>query len=461
MSEDPPEPLVDVAIVGAGISGLAAAWELQQRGRAVRVFEADNRPGGVIQTERFDGWTLDTGPDAFLIQKPAILTLCDELGLRDRLMPTGLPRTAFVLRGNKLHALTEGSFLGFPVRLGALVRTSLFSPLGKLRMAGEVVIPRATFDDESIGAFVRRRFGEEAVTYLAEPLLAGIHAGDVERLSMRALFPRLLEAERRVGSVLKAARAMRTTPSSEGVFRSLPGGTAELIDTLVAALAPGTLSLSSRVLDLRRAGTYVIRSSSETIRARVVLLGVPAYVASGLLMASDTTLAGLCDAVPYASTATVAFGYRREHIAHPLDGTGFIVPKVEHSPLLAATWVSSKWAARAPADHALLRAFQGGGRDPHRLDRNDADLIRDARDTLARLLGITGEPLFSRLTRWTRQSPQHEVGHLERVAAIEARLRRLPGLFLVGSGFRAVGIPDCIADARRVAADAEHFLSAS
>ncbi len=451
---------VDVAIVGGGIAGLAAAYELRQRGVSVQVLEAASRPGGVITTERVDGWVIDGGPDSMLVQKPAAVALCRELGLGDRLISTLTPRTAYVLRDGRLHPLAEGSFLGFPLKFSALARSSLFTTAGKLRLASELLIPRREGDeDESIGAFVRRRFGEEAVDYLAEPLLAGIHAGDVDRLSIRALFPRLLEAERQSGSVLRAFRALRVTPSPQGAFVSLPGGTGELIDALLAAL-PGIVHTSARVTDLRRAGSLVLESGIGRLQARAVILAIPAYGAASLLRAFDTTIAAFCDAVPYASTATVVFGYRKEQIAHPMQGTGFVVPRVERSALLAGTWVTSKWPGRAPDGHVLVRGFLGGGRDPHRLDASDEELIETARDELEDLLDITGDPVITRFFRWTRQSPQYEVGHLQRVAAIDDRLAELPGVFLTGSGFRAIGIPDCVADARATAARAAAYVSA-
>jgi oxygen-dependent protoporphyrinogen oxidase len=451
----------DVVVVGGGIAGLAAAWELQKRGVASRVLEASGRAGGVILTERFEGWTIDAGPDSLLVQKPAAVSLCRELGLGDRLHPTSPPRTAYVLRDGRLHPLMEGSAFGFPIRVAPLATSSLFSWSGKIRMAMEVAVPRRTTgDDESLASFVRRRFGEEAVQYLADPLLAGIHAGDVDRLSTKALFPRLFEAERTTGSIIRAFRALHVKASPQGAFVSLPGGTMELVDALVAALRPDALQLSTRASDVRRAGEFAIETSAGTVHARAVILAVPAYVAAGLLGSVDTTLAGLCDTIPYASTATIAFGYRRDQIAHPLTGSGFVVPRTEQSPLLASTWVSSKWPGRAPEGHVLLRAFLGGGRDPHRLDRSDAELIEAARDALGDILQISGEPVFEpRLYRWTRQSPQFEVGHLERVAAIEERLASVPGLFVTGSGFRAIGIPDCIQDGRDAAARAAQFLA--
>ena len=451
---------VDIAVVGGGISGLAAAYELQRHGVSVRVLEASDRPGGVIQTDRFDGWIIDGGPDSMLVQKPAAVSLCRKLGIADRLVSTLTPRTAYVLRNGHLHPIVEGSFLGFPVRAGGLARSSLFSMGGKLRMACEALLPRRdSGDDESIASFVRRRFGDEAVDYLAEPLLAGIHAGDVDRLSIRALCPRLVDAERQSGSVIRAFRALRLTPSPHGAFVSLPGGVSELVDSLAAAIAPGAIALATRVTGLQHTGAFVVDTTAGPVRAQAVILAVPAYVAGGVLRGIHSRLAALCEAIPYASTATIAFGYRRDQIDHPLRGSGFVVPRVEGSPLLAATWVTSKWPHRAPDGHVLLRAFVGGGRDPQRLEQTDAELIDVARDALGEIVPARGAPLFSRLYRWTRQSPQHEVGHLQRVAAIESHVAALPGLFITGSGFRAIGLPDCIADGRETAGRAATFVA--
>ena len=451
--------MIDVAVIGAGMSGLAAAYELQKRGLSVRLLEAGARAGGVVVTERFDGWVIDGGPDAILIQKPAAVALCRELGLGDRLVSTLMPRTAYILRDDKLHPIQEGSFLGFPLKFSALARTSLFTLAGRLRMGCEVLVPRGgTEADESIASFVRRRFGQEAVDYLADPLLAGIHAGDAERLSTQALFPRLLDAERKSGSVIRAFRSLHVKPSPQGAFVSLPGGTGELADAVTAALAPETLVLQARATELRRTATYAIETTAGAVEARAVILAVPAYAAASLLGRFDASLASLCDSMPYASTATVAFGYRREQVAHPMRGSGFVVPRVERRSLLAGTWVTSKWPGRAPDGHVLLRGFLGGGRDPHRLERSDAELIDTARRELTALLGITGEPLVTRLFRWTRQSPQYEVGHLQRLAAIEQRLKAVPGLFVTGSGFRAIGIPDCVGDGRDTAARAAAFV---
>ena len=450
----------DVLIVGGGIAGLSSAYELQRRGIGFRVLERAGRPGGVILTEKIDGFTFDAGPDALLIQKPAAITLCKELGLGDRLFPTSLPRAAFILRGRTLHPLPESSMLGIPRNVSALASTRLFSLAGKARMAAELFVPkRRDGADESIASFIGRRFGAEAVTYLAEPLLAGIHAGDVDRLSMRALFPRFLEAERKYGSVLRAFRQIRQPKSSNGAFMSLPGGLQEIVDALVRVLPPDSISLGSAVRSIARRDRYeVTLESGEVLSAGAVVVCAPAFAAAELLRTVDGDLASLCGRISYASSATVTFGYRRQDVAHPLRGSGFVIPRVEKTTIMAGSWVSSKWRSRAPEGAVVLRTFIGGARDPEAVLRSDDDLIAASQAELVRLHGITGDPLFARLHRWERANAQHNVGHLDIVAAIDNRLAALPGLFVTGSGFRGVGVPDCVADARKTAADVADWI---
>lgn len=446
----------DVVIIGAGISGLAAAWELKKRGLRPRILEQSSRAGGVILTDRAEGFVIDGGPDSLLVQKPAAVELCRELGLGDRLFPTLTPRTAFVLKRGRLVALPEASFLGLPTRIGPLVRSELFSVGGKLRMATEWLRFRGSDADESIGRFIGRRFGREAVDYLAEPLLAGIHAGDVHELSVRALFPRLLELERTHGSVLRGLAAAPPHPASaQGAFLSLPAGLAELPEALAGALGPDVFQYNTRVRQISGRGPYKLTlDTDEALYARVVILAVPAWAAAQMLASLDTALGMRCADIPYASTATVAFGLPREQVGHPLVGTGFLVPRRERKLLMAATWVSSKWPRRAPKGQVLLRAFIGGATDATALHRNDLDLARMAFEELADLLEISGDPSLVRLFRWVRATPQYTVGHADRVRAIDARLAQFPGMFVTGSGYRGTGIPDCIADARATAAAA-------
>jgi oxygen-dependent protoporphyrinogen oxidase len=324
-------------------------------------------------------------------------------------------------------------------------------------MAGELFVPaKRNGGDESIAGFIERRFGREAVTYLAEPLLAGIHAGDVDRLSIGALFPRFVESERKYGSLLKAFRRARPAgQSAEGVFKSLPGGLSELIAALVAALPPGSIRLRApvaRVSACAGDGRFRVETSSqEPVHAQSVVLATPAYVTATIVSDLDPELAGRCAAIPYTSIATVALAFERDAVAHPLTGSGFVVPHAERSPILAATWLSSKWPNRAPEGRVLLRAFIGGARDPEALQRSDEELASRSLTALTPLLGIRGAPMLTRVYRWPRANAQYEVGHLDRIAGLDRIVARHPGLFITGSGFRGVGIPDCIADGRAIA----------
>jgi oxygen-dependent protoporphyrinogen oxidase len=449
--------MTEVVVVGGGIAGLAAAWELVRRGFRPTVLEASDRAGGVILTEQVNGFVIDAGPDALLVQKPAAITLCHELGLGDRLIPTQLPRVAFVLRDGELIPLPEASFLGLPTRLGPFVRTKLFSWSGKMRMAREwLIAPRRDPGDESIASFIRRRFGVEAVDYLAEPLLAGIHAGDVNRLSIATLFPRLAEAERTHGSVLRALSSMRIVASPQGAFLSLPGGIGELVTALVAQLPPNTIRYGARVRHINGTGPFTITlDAGETLHASRVIVASPAWAAAEMLAGVDATLASLCAEINYTSSAIAVFGLRADQVRHPLKGSGFVVPRVEHRRIMAATWVSSKWPLRAPEGHVLLRAFLGGAADPDILSEIDSIIAQRAWNELTSVLGISGEPMVTRVYRWPRASAQHEVGHMERMRAIDQRLINIPSLHLTGSGFRSTGIPDCVADARATAAKVE------
>lgn len=447
-----PKTDIEIAIIGGGISGLSVAYELHKRNVSYSLFERTGRLGGVIRTDRVSNFTIDGGPDSLLVQKPAAIELCLELGLAEHLISTSHPRTAFILRKGRLHQIPQTSILGIPTQIWPLATTGLLSPRGKLQMALELIRPGKSDkqQDESVASFFYRRFGREAVDYIAEPLLAGIHAGSVDRLSMRALFPRLVEAEQRYGSIIRAFRALRTRRSPDGMFRSLRGGIGELVSTLVKKLPAHCIQTGIHIMTIRGSGPYQLGlATGDTVSAKKVVVAVPAYVAAELLQQTDNDLADLCRGIPYTSTATIALGYPRFAVRHELRGTGFVVPRIEGDvSLMAGSWVSSKWKHRAPQDQVLLRGFVGGARDECALSNTDAGLIESVHRDFSQLLDISTRPLIKRVYRWPRLNPQHEVGHLDRMKAIDARLAQLPGLELIGAGFRGVGIPDCIAHGR-------------
>jgi len=445
---------IDVAVVGGGASGLAAAYELHRQGVRFALLDAAPQLGGVIRTDHVDGFTLDAGPDSFLTQKPAAVQLCEELDLGNRLISTLEPRTAYVLRG-QLRPIPESSVLGIPTALLPWLTSTLLSPKAKLRMASEIFLPRGDAKRESVGQFFRRRFGQAAVEHIADPLLAGIHAGDVEQLSIAALFPQLVEAEHSHGSVILALRSLRkqTPRSRQGFFRSLPEGLEELVSSLTAKLPSSAVHPSSQVLDLIGPSPYTLQiRSARRLSARSVILATPAHVAATLVRRLDSRLAALCKEIPYTSTATVLLAYPQSAIKRPQTGSGFVVPRLESSVgLLAGSWVTSKWPGRAPPGYALLRGFLGGSRHPKILDCPDEDLVDHTHRSFASLLDIDCRPTLARVYRWNRANAQHNVGHIERMNQIEQRLEQIPGVFLTGAGFHGIGIPDCIADGRAAA----------
>jgi oxygen-dependent protoporphyrinogen oxidase len=442
-------PDLDVAIIGGGISGLTAARALCGRGLTVRLLERELRCGGVVRTDRVGGFIIDVGPDTLLAHKPAALALVRELGLAASLVGPPSRRSVYVVRRRALRTLPETSAMGLPTSWQTLLAASAFSWRGKVRMAAEALLPPGPASaDESISSFVRRRFGREAVEYVAEPLLAGIHGGEASRLSLRALFPFLAEAERRHGSV---ARAWRTAPSqrSGGGSLSLRHGLGELVSTLRTRLPEGVAVTGSEVTAIGRTGRgFRIEAGTESITARTAILATPAHVTAKLVALLDAELAGLCAGIRYVSTVNVALAYPREAIAHALNGAGFVVPPAERRRVRSVGWMSSKWPGRAPEDSALLRVSLAGAET---LEADDGAVIDRTHEELRGLLGIAGPPTMARVYRLPLAMPQLEVGHLDRIAAIERRLSTLPGLFVSASGFRGVGLPDCIGDAQAVA----------
>jgi oxygen-dependent protoporphyrinogen oxidase len=453
----------DVVVVGGGISGLAAARALHEAGRDVLIVEASPRWGGVIRTEALDGFVIEAGPDSILAQKPEGLALCRAVGLTDRLIPTNPEtRTIFVLHRGRLHPLPEGMMLAVPTRIAPLLRSGLFSWPGKLRMGLDLVLPRGpAASDESIASLVRRRFGQEVVERLGEPLMAGIHAGDPERLSIRATFPRFVDLEARHRSLIRGMWAGRARTAGGGAaFYSLVGGLAEMVDAVVSRLPADRRHTGARVTSLSRhdEALRLTLDDGTALSARAVVLAVPAPAAAPLLAPLSSEAGGILASIPFASSATVAVAYRREDVAHPLDGYGLVVPRGEGLRCSACTFVSTKFASRAPAGQVLLRAFLGGTRDPDVLSLDDAALTAIVRSEMGRVLGLRGAPVLERVFRWPRATPQMEVGHLDRMTRLEAVVASLPGVFVTGAGLRGTGLPDSIADGQRAAAAAGAFL---
>lgn len=453
--------MAEVAIVGGGIAGLSAAWALAKRKVGFVLFEATPRWGGVIRTEQESGFLLEAGPDSILAQKSEGIALCRELGLGERLVPTNpASRTVFVLHRRRLHPLPEGMILAVPTRIRPMLTTRLFSWPGKLRMALDLAIPaRKPGGDESIASFLRRRFGEESVARLGEPLLAGIHAGDPERLSIRATFPRFADLEARNGSLIRGMWGVPASPTPSAAFYSLTGGLTELVDALVARLPAAALRPGRPVVSVLRDadGFALALDGGERISARAVIVAAPAPKAAPLVEAALPPVARALAAIPFLSTATVLLGYRRADVTHPLDGYGLVVPRTEGLRSSACSFFSTKFPGRAPEGHVLLRGFLGGARDPDVLALDDQALVDVVTSEMAPVLGLRGSARLARVFRWPQATPQMEVGHFERMAEMERHLAEVARLFLAGAGLRGTGLPDSIADGMRAgnaAADA-------
>ncbi|MCS6798877.1 MAG: protoporphyrinogen oxidase [Myxococcota bacterium] len=448
-----------IVVVGAGIAGLVAARRLLQRRPDVRlaVLEAQSRPGGLVHTERTsDGFLVEHGPDAFVTDRPAALDLVRDLGIAERLIGT-LPARhgAFVLHRGHLVPIPQGFALVAPVRLGPWLRTPLLSWSGKLRAGLDLILPRGPqCDDESLASFVGRRLGEEVLERLAGPLLGGIYGVDPERLSVAATVPRLREAERRHRSVIlglrRTARGDPSQPQTSGVryglFASFDRGLGVLVDALCGAIG-GALRLGCPVRGLRRGddgAAWLVSTDGEALEADAVLLAVPAPAASGLLAPHAPQLADALDALEHGGSVLVQLGYRREQVAHPLDGYGYLVPRAERRAVSAVTWSSSKWAGRAPPGHVLLRVFPAphAASEPRELD--DDALLALARAELADTLGVRSEPVLARVVRHNATLPRPIVGHLGRLERIDALVAELPTIELAGAWRVGVGIPDAV-----------------
>jgi oxygen-dependent protoporphyrinogen oxidase len=443
-------------VIGAGISGLAAAYALQKSQADFLLLEASAHLGGKILTYATDGFLMEAGPDSFLTQKRAALDLCRELGLADQLIGsnhTATPAT-YVLHNGKLHPMPEGMMLMAPTMILPILRSTLISWPGKLRIGLELFIGRNTTDpDESLGHFVRRRFGSELLAKIAGPLMAGIHAGDPDALSLRSTFPIFSDMEKThrslVLGMIKRKRAHAAPPANgprPSMFTTLSGGLQQLPNALAARLNPQHVKCNTPVQSLAAAGTQyrLTLSDGSTLLADKVVFTTPAYVTADILQSLDPALADQLRAIRYVSTSTVSLAFRRSKLTCDLNGFGFIVPATEGRRITACSWSSTKFSHRAPSDYALIRVFIGGIFNEDLAEQDDATLIAIARRELRDIMGITAEPVLARATQWRKSNPQYNVGHSARLDAIDQLVATHPGLYLAGAAYRGSGIPDCI-----------------
>ncbi len=459
-----------VAILGGGITGLSAAYALRKavpspERLAITLIEGGRALGGSLATERQDGFLLERGADSFLTLKPQGIALARELGLGDHI--EGMARRGiYGVRDGTLHPLPQGLDMMATPRLGSLARTRLLSTRGKVRAAMDLVLPaRRDVEDESLASFVRRRLGDEVLDRIAEPMVAGIHAGDAEKLSMNSLLPQFVAHERAYRSVIRGLResAVPSRPADPAMprpFATLRDGMGRLADALVERTPSVEHRLQTpdaRIEQGKEDGFRIVTQDGNVLEADAILLATPAFASAHLLQGFAPKLADALRQIPYTSSAAISLAFRAD-ACRALDGTGFLVPRSEGIRLRACTWSSAKFEGRAPRGHVLLRAFYGGAREESVLNRSDPDLVALAIEELRPLMQLRAPPELTRVHRWPGVHPQYEVGHRARVAAIEAANSEVPGVFLAGSAYRGIGIPDCIEDAQRAVGHVLHFL---
>jgi len=468
-----------IAIIGAGIAGLSTAYYLSKLAKQggeqleIALLEKEGRLGGSLLTEQTDGFLMEGGPDCFISEKPWALQLCRELGLEQEVIGTNQQlRRTFILLQGRLHEIPEGFMLLAPTSLWPFIKSSLFSLPGKARMGLDLILPRKKSDtEESLAAFVRRRLGREALERIAEPLVAGIHAGDPETMSLKSTFPRFIDLEREHRSIIwgmyQRKKQFALQQSRYTMFLTLRQGMEGMISALKKALPAETISPGQEVIAVEKITgkpsqkpLYCLRlgSKKKAIEADAVILATPAFVTAKLLRNMAGDICRLFDTIPYVSTATINLAYDRSQIGHPLDGYGFVVPRLEKRSIMAATFSSVKFAGRAPKGKVLLRSFVGGAKNEEIVLWEDSKLLAAVRADMEEILKITGEPLILRINRWPKSMPQYTLGHEERLARIEQGLAKHPGLFVTGSAYRGIGISDCVHEAALIAEQCLKFI---
>ncbi len=459
-----------VIIIGGGITGLSAAYYLQKEFAAQGLFpqlqliEQAPACGGKLQTMEKDGFVIEKGPDSFLARKQAIMDLTMELALQDELVGMNPDaKKTYIVRNGRLHSFPQGLMLGIPTAFLPFIQSNLISFRGKLRAAFDFILPRnMNHQDESLGLFLQKRFGQEVLDYLVEPIVAGIYAGNAKELSLQATFPQFQTLVRRYRSLMigmkqeksKTAALSQALPQHlrGSVFISYKKGLTTLTNALLQALNNVDIRTQASVTRMYHHDHQVcleLANGHQEV-ADAVIVTVPAHhIAS---MVEHSVISSMLDQIPYVSVANVILAYEKKDITVPLEGAGFVVPRVEHRSITACTWTSQKWMHTAPQDKVLLRCYVGRSGDEQWMQCSDIELVHRVKQDIADLMGIHATPLFYEITRMPRSMPQYRVGHLDLVTQVRQQLAiDLPGVWMTGAGFHGVGIPDCIQQGKEAA----------
>jgi oxygen-dependent protoporphyrinogen oxidase len=431
-----------VVIIGGGISGLSTAYYLSQAGVASVIIEPRDYLGGVIRTEHVDGCVLEQGPDSFISIKPAAVELIKEVGLGDDIIGSNdHSRKTYLKKNGRLIVMPDGLMMMVPTKIVPVALSPLLGIGTKIRMGMEWFRkPAGAMPDRSVAEFVADHYGQEAVDYLAEPLLSGIYGGDPRQLSAPAVLAQMVALETKYGSLTKGVIASRRA-STGPLFRTLKSGLGALTAKLETLIQPHTKVIRATAESIERTdGGFRVRAADEWIAADNIVLCCQAYNAAALLTGLDSRLAELLNATGYNSSMTIAFGFYAAGFHNPIPGHGFLIPKVERKRLAAGTWVATKFSHRAPDNRVVLRCFVGGDA----MNGSDDEIVAEVLAELRDLIGLTAKPIFTRVARWHRSMAQYTVGHNKRLEEIRARLAQMPGLHVAGNAYEGIGIPDCI-----------------
>ncbi|HLS66205.1 MAG TPA: protoporphyrinogen oxidase [Pseudogracilibacillus sp.] len=461
-------PLKKLLVIGGGITGLAAAYYAKEKIREknlpykVKLVEASEKLGGKIETTHRDGFTIERGPDSFLARKQPAVDLIEQLGLQDELVrnATGL---SYILVKNKLHKIPPGSFMGVPVEARPFVFSRLFSLRGKLRATGDYIIPKSKeHGDQSLGKFFRRRFGDELVEHLIEPLLSGIYSGDVDEMSLQATFPNFYALEQKHGSLIrglqKAMPKRSKKKQQQGAFYALKGGFQSLVDALEKELQHHvTKGIAVDHIEKKDHYYHVLYSDGTVDKIDTMIVTTPHTSLEHMFSKYDGVKE--LKTIPTTSVANVALAFDEQSLRKDIDGTGFVVSRKSDFRITACTWTHRKWPHTTPKGQVLLRSYVGGADDREAAYLTDEELVDIVLRDLRKIMNITGSPNFSVITRFQKAMPQYVVGHLERVEKVESYLQEnLPGVYLAGASYRGVGVPDCIAQGKKAVTEAISFL---
>jgi protoporphyrinogen/coproporphyrinogen III oxidase len=461
-----------VIVVGGGIAGLVTAYRLLRvangRGIEVTVLEASEQPGGKLRTAELEEFPVEDGADSFVVRKPWAMDLCRELGLERELVAPA-PGGVYVWTRGRLERFPTPAAFGVPAGVENLLRWRGLSGRGRLRAAADLIRPVGRDrGDESIGSLITRRLGQEAAESLVGPLLAGLHAGDANRLSVAATFPELRSWERDHGSLIrgskasiKAARSRNGQGDEPPMFATVWTGLSRLVSVLAQAIGPERVVLDAPVASIHRSPRrWVVDVGGHERTAKAVVIAAPAFEAARLLDQENPHAASELAGISYVSTAVVTMVYPPGTLTALPPGTGFIVPPSSGlEAITACTFVSSKWPRTEHANRAVVRCFVGRAGNEEWMDASDSKLVVAVSEDLRKAIGLKRTPEAFRVTRWPRAMPQYDVGHLDRVARIEEALEETPGMFVVGSPYRGVGIADCVRQAGETASVVRAYLS--